>query len=83
MQARGDSIPVGAEDQFKGVIDLVAMKALIWRDETLGAEYDLVDIPADLLEKAQEYRELMIEAVSEHDDHLFEKFVEGEAANQR
>jgi len=53
------------------------MKALIWRDETLGAEYDLVDIPADLLEKAREYRELMIEAVSEHDDHLFEKFVEG------
>ncbi|HLN01499.1 MAG TPA: elongation factor G [Bryobacteraceae bacterium] len=70
-------LPVGAEDQFKGVVDLVEMKALIWRDETLGAEYDLVDIPADLLEKAREYRELMIEAVSEHDDHLFEKFVEG------
>jgi elongation factor G len=70
-------LPVGAEDQFKGVIDLVEMKALIWRDETLGAEYDLVEIPADLLEKAREYRELMIEAVSEHDDHLFEKFVEG------
>jgi len=70
-------LPVGAEDQFKGVVDLVEMRALIWRDETLGAEYDLVDIPADLLEKAREYRELMIEAVSEHDDHLFEKFVEG------
>jgi elongation factor G len=70
-------LPVGAEDQFKGVVDLVEMKALIWRDETLGAEYDLVEVPADLLEKAREYRELMIEAVSEHDDHLFEKFVEG------
>jgi elongation factor G len=70
-------LPVGAEDQFKGVVDLVEMKALIWRDETLGAEYDVVDIPADLLEKAREYREHMIEAVSEHDDKLFEKYVEG------
>src|SRR5229473_1833855 len=52
-------IPVGAEDQFKGVVDLVSMKATIWRDETLGAEFDVVDIPADLLEKAQSYREQM------------------------
>src|SRR5579864_3448631 len=50
-------IPVGAEDQFKGVIDLVEMKALIWRDETLGAEYDTVDIPADLEAKARECRD--------------------------
>src|SRR5689334_477234 len=70
-------IPVGAEDQFKGVVDLVTMKAMLWRDETLGAEYDLVDIPEDLAEKAKEYREKMIEAVAEHDDHLFEKFIEG------
>jgi elongation factor G len=70
-------LPVGAEDQFKGVVDLVEMKALIWRDETLGAEYDVVDIPADLEAKAREYREQMIEAVSEHDDKLFEKYVEG------
>jgi len=70
-------IPVGAEDQFKGVVDLVEMKALIWRDETLGAQYDLADIPADLVQKAREYREKMIEAVSEFDDKLFEKFVEG------
>ena len=46
-------IPVGAEDQFKGIVDLVEMKAVIWRDETLGAKFDVVDIPADLLEKAQ------------------------------
>jgi elongation factor G len=71
-------LPVGAEEQFKGVVDLVTMKAMLWRDETLGAEYDLVDIPADLAEKAKEYREKMIEAVAEHDDHLFEKFIEGQ-----
>jgi elongation factor G len=70
-------LPVGAEDQFKGVVDLVEMKALIWRDETLGAEYDTMEIPADLQAKAREYRDKMIEAVSEHDDHLFEKYVEG------
>src|SRR6195952_3061641 len=72
-------IPVGAEDQFKGIIDLVEMKAVIWRDETLGAEFDIVDIPEDLLEKAQEYREHMIEAVSEFDDKLMHKFIEGDA----
>ena len=70
-------IPVGAEDQFKGIIDLVRMKARIWRDETLGAEYDDVEIPEDLLDQARSYREQLIEAVSESDDHLFEKFVEG------
>src|SRR5574338_1728960 len=50
-------IPVGAEEQFKGVVDLIRMKARIWRDETLGAQFDDVDIPADLLDKAQEYRD--------------------------
>src|SRR6201999_654626 len=70
-------IPVGAEDQFKGIIDLVEMKAVLWRDETLGAKFDVTDIPEDLLDKAKEYREHMIEAVSEFDDALFEKFVEG------
>jgi elongation factor G len=71
-------LPVGAEDQFKGVIDLVEMKALIWRDETLGAEYDVVDIPDELQAQAREYRDKMIEAASEHDDQLFEKYVEGQ-----
>ncbi|MGA2118647.1 MAG: elongation factor G [Bryobacteraceae bacterium] len=71
-------IPVGAEDQFKGIVDLVAMKAVIWRDETLGAEFDIVDVPADLVEKAKEYRDKLVEAVSEFDDHLFEKFINGE-----
>ncbi len=75
-------LPVGAEDQFKGVIDLVRMKALLWRDETLGAEYDEIEIPAELLELARDYREKMIEAVAEHDDTLFEKFVEGQALTE-
>jgi elongation factor G len=70
-------VPIGAEDQFKGIVDLVYMKARVWRDETLGAEYDEVEIPADLLDKAKAYREQMIEAVAESDDHLFAKFVEG------
>jgi elongation factor G len=70
-------LPIGAEDQFKGIVDLVEMKALIWRDETLGSQYDTVEIPADLAEKAKEYREKMIEAISEFDDRLFEKFIEG------
>jgi elongation factor G len=75
-------LPVGAEDQFKGIIDLVQMKARIWRDETLGAEYDEIEIPEELLEQAQDYREKMIEAVAEHDDTLFEKFVEGQALTE-
>jgi elongation factor G len=76
-------IPVGAEDQFKGIVDLVTMKARIWRDETLGAKYDDVDIPADLLEKAKSYREQMIEAIAESDDHLFAKFVEGTPISEK
>ena len=75
-------LPVGAEDQFKGIIDLVQMKARIWRDETLGAEYDEIEIPEELLEQARDYREKMIEAVAEHDDTLFEKFVEGHALTE-
>src|SRR5437879_899632 len=70
-------IPVGSEDQFKGVVDLIEMKALIWRDETLGAEYDVVEIPAELQAQAKEARDKMIESVSEFDDELFEKYVEG------
>jgi elongation factor G len=76
-------IPVGAEDQFKGIVDLVRMKARIWRDETLGAEYDDVEIPDDLLDKAKSYREQMIEAIAESDDHLFAKFVEGTPISEK
>ena len=75
-------IPIGAEDHFKGVVDLVAMKAIVWQDETLGAAYEVTDIPEDLLELASEYREKMIEAISECDDELTEKFLEGEALTE-
>src|SRR5574340_1410759 len=70
-------LPIGAEDQFEGVIDLVDEKAYIWLDETLGAEYNVVDIPAEYTARVKEYREKMVEAVAEHDDHLFGKFIEG------
>ena len=75
-------IPIGAEDQFKGTINLITMRARVWRDETLGAQYDEIDIPADLMDKAKAYREQMIEAVAESDDHLFAKFVEGTPISQ-
>lgn len=71
-------IPIGAEDTFKGVIDLVEMKAIVWNDEAMGANYEVVEIPADLQAKAQEYREMMIETVSEVDDELTMKYLEGE-----
>src|SRR6186997_769765 len=71
-------IPVGAEEKFLGVVDLVTMKARIWRDESLGAKFDDVEIPADLVDQAQLHREQMIEAVAESDDTLLEKFLGGE-----
>ena len=74
-------LPIGAEADFTGIVDLVEMKAVIWRDETLGAQFDTGEIPADLLEKAKEFREKMIEAISEFDDKLFEKFIEGQAVS--
>jgi elongation factor G len=72
-------LPVGAEDKFVGIVDLIEMRARIWREETLGAKYDDTEIPEDMREKAAEYREKLIEAVSETDDDLFTKFVEGTA----
>ncbi|MFZ8864143.1 MAG: elongation factor G [Thermocrinis sp.] len=71
-------IPVGAEDQFKGVIDLMEMKAIIWLEETLGAKYEIVDIPEEYREKAEEWRAKMVEAIVEHDDELMMKYLEGE-----
>jgi len=71
-------IPVGAEDQFKGVIDLMEMKAIIWLEETLGAKYEVVDIPEEYREKAEEWRAKMVEAIVEHDDELMMKYLEGE-----
>ncbi|MDR3652211.1 MAG: elongation factor G [Paludibacter sp.] len=67
-------IPIGAEEKFKGVIDLVKMKAILWHDETMGAQYDVEEIPADLLAEAQEWRDKMLEIVAEYDDVLMEKY---------
>jgi len=75
-------LPVGKEEGFKGVIDLVSMKAIIWNDESLGATYNEEDIPADLLDEAKEYREKMIEEISSHDDALMEKYLGGEALTE-
>jgi elongation factor G len=70
-------LPIGAEDKFAGVIDLVKMKAITYKDETMGADYDVSDIPAELMAEAQQYREKLIEKVSEHDDALLEKYLHG------
>jgi elongation factor G len=71
-------IPVGAEDQFKGVVDLMEMRAIIWLEETLGAKYEVVDVPEEYREKAEEWRAKMVEAIVEHDDELMMKYLEGE-----
>jgi elongation factor G len=71
-------LPIGAETEFKGVVDLIEMNALVWRDESLGAQWDIVEIPADLKEKAEEYRELLIETVVEADEGAMERYLEGE-----
>ncbi len=72
-------IPIGAENTFTGVVDLVTMKSYVWRGETQkGDDYEVEDVPADLLEKAQELRAELIERVAESDDDLMEKYLEGE-----
>lgn len=71
-------IPIGAEDRFRGPIDLVTMKALFYDDETLGAKFVESDIPAEFLDQAREYREKMIEALSDVDEKIMEKFLGGE-----
>ena len=67
-------IPIGSEENFKGVVDLIKMKAILWHDETMGADYDVEDIPANLVAEAEEWRGKMLEAVAEFDDTLMEKF---------
>ena len=71
-------IPIGAEENFKGVVDLIKMKAILWHDETMGAEYDIEEIPADLVDEANEWREKMIENAANFDDDLMEKYLEGQ-----
>jgi elongation factor G len=70
-------LPIGSENNFKGVIDLIAMKAIVWLDESLGAKFNIEDIPADMLEQAKEYRHKMLEAVVEMDDEVMMEYLEG------
>ncbi|MBZ5532781.1 MAG: elongation factor G [Acidobacteriia bacterium] len=71
-------IPIGQEAKFKGVIDLVDMKAMVWNDESLGAKYEVEEIPAELKKKAEAFHAQLVESVAEHDDELLHKFLEGE-----
>ena len=72
-------IPIGAEETFKGVVDLVTMKAIFWHDETMGAEYSVEEIPADLKDEAEEWRDKMLEVLAECDDALMEKYFDDPA----
>ena len=70
------ALPIGAEETFRGIVDLIKMKAILWHDETMGAEYSLEDIPADMLAECEEWRGKMIELAAEQDDTLMEKYFE-------
>src|SRR5437667_12030885 len=72
-------LPIGSEDKFRGVVDLIKMKSITYKDETLGADYVVGEIPADMLDEAKHYREHLIEKVSEVDDTILEKYLHGHA----
>ena len=74
------NLPIGAEETFKGVVDLIKMKAILWHDETLGAEYEVEDIPADMQAEAEEWRAKLVEQAAEFDDKLMEKFFDDPSA---
>ena len=71
-------LPIGAENDFAGVVDLIEMKALVWKSENLGAEWDILDVPADMQERAEQYREQLIETAVEIDEGAMERYLEGE-----
>jgi len=71
-------IPIGQEDKFKGVVDLIGMKAIVWQDDTIGAEYATEEIPAELKKKAEAFHAQLVESVAENDDAILHKFLEGE-----
>jgi elongation factor G len=75
-------LPIGAEQQFKGLIDLVRMKGVVWNDESLGADYEDIDIPADMLDQAKEYREKMVEAAVEMDDDVMSAWLDGKEPDE-
>ncbi|WP_298148294.1 elongation factor G [Flavobacterium sp.] len=72
------TLPIGEEADFKGVVDLVKNQAIIWHDETQGATFDIVEIPADMVDEVKEYRSALIEAVAEYDENLLDKYMEDE-----
>ncbi len=75
-------LPIGAENNFKGLVDLVKMQGIIWNDESLGAKFDYVDIPEDLVEQAKEYREKMVEAAVELDDDAMAAYLDGKEPDE-
>jgi elongation factor G len=75
-------LPIGGEDKFQGVVDLVQMKALVWHDDSLGARFDVVDIPDDMLEVAKKYRTQLIEVAVEADDQVLEAYLEGDMPDE-
>ncbi len=75
-------IPIGQEDKFKGVVDLLSMKAIVWTNEDLGAEYETEEIPAELKKKAEAFRAQLVETVAENDDDMLHKFLEGEEISE-
>jgi len=75
-------IPIGAEENFKGVVDLIKMKAILWHDETMGAEYDIEEIPAELADEAAEWREKLVEGAANFDDEVMELYLEGKEISE-
>ena len=75
-------IPIGAEEHFVGVVDLINMRGIVWDEESLGAKYDEIEIPAELTEKAAEYRIKMLEAIADHDESLMEKYLNEEEISE-
>jgi elongation factor G len=75
-------LPIGTEQAYKGLVDLVRMKGVVWDDESLGAKYQDIDIPADMLDQAKEYREKMIEAAVELDDDAMTAYLEGKEPDE-
>ena len=75
-------IPIGAEENFKGVVDLIKMKAILWHDETMGAEYEVEEIPADLVDEANEWRDKMLEAAADFDEEVMELYLDGKDVSE-
>ncbi len=76
------NLPIGVEDSFRGVIDLIRMKAVVWKNEAMGAEYSIEDIPANLIDQAAEYRERLLDSVLVYDDDLMEAYLEGASIDE-